>query len=136
MEMTAPLVWNGYGGPEGKPYTGTGLAANWAALCTALGIFTRKGKPPRIHDLRHSFAVNVLQRWYQTGEDVQAKLPLLSTYMGHISIVSTHYYLTFVEGIRSEASTRFHQSFGKVINTGIENPEQGCSEILQNGGAQ
>lgn len=123
MEMTSPLVWNGYGGPEGKSYTGTGLASNWAALCTSLGIFTRKDKPPRIHDLRHSFAVNVLQRWYQAGEDVQAKLSLLSTYMGHVSIVSTHYYLTFVEGIRSEASTRFYQSFGKVINAGAANPE-------------
>lgn len=115
MEMQSPLVWNGSGGPEGRCYTETGLVYNWATLCASLGIFTRKGKPPRIHDLRHSFAVNALQRWYQAGEDVQAKLPLLATYMGHASIVSTHYYLKFVEGIRSEASNRFYQNFGKAI---------------------
>jgi site-specific recombinase XerD len=81
MEITSPFIWNGCGGPEGKAYTGTGFASNWRALCVSLGILTRKGRPPRIHDLRHSFAVNVLQRWYQAGEDVQTKLPLLSTYM-------------------------------------------------------
>jgi site-specific recombinase XerD len=123
MQITSPLVWNGYGGPGGKAYTGTGFTSNWRALCVALGILTRKGTPPRIHDLRHSFAVNVLQRWYQAGEDVQTKLPLLSTYMGHVSIVSTHYYLSFVEGIRSEASTRFHRSYGKAIHPGVENPK-------------
>jgi site-specific recombinase XerD len=137
MEMTSPLLWNGYGGPEGKCYTGTGLASNWAALCTSLEIFTRKGKPPRIHDLRHSFAVNVLQKWYHAGEDVQAKLPMLSTYMGHVSIVSTHYYLTFIEGIRLEASARFYQNFGKVITADVPNLEQEClEEFKKNGGTQ
>jgi integrase len=125
MEETSPLAWNGYGGPEGKCYTGTGFASNWRALCSSLNIFTREGKSPRIHDLRHSFAINVLRRWYHTGQDVQTKLPLLSTYMGHVSIHSTHYYITFVEGIRSEASGRFHQNFGKVITTGISKPDQG-----------
>ncbi len=86
MEIISPFIWNRFGGPGGKAYTGTGFASNWAALCIALGIFTKKGRPPRLHDLRHSFAINVLQRWYKAGEDVQTKLPLLSTYMGHVSI--------------------------------------------------
>jgi hypothetical protein len=60
-------------------------------------------------------AVNALQRWYQAGENVQAKLPLLSTFMGHVSIDSTCYYLPFVAGIRSEASARFRQSFGSAV---------------------
>lgn len=110
MEDGSALIWNGHGG-DGS-YTGTGFAHNWCALCKALEIFTDKGKPPRIHDLRHSFAVQVLRRSYLDGGDVQAKLPLLSIYMGHVSIVSTHYYLPFVEEIRTEASDRFHRSFG------------------------
>jgi site-specific recombinase XerD len=114
-DALSPLVWNGYHSPEGRSYTGTGLTANWHTLCTSLKIFTSKNKPPRLHDLRHSFAVNVLLRWYRTGENVQAKLPLLSTYLGHVSVVSTHYYLSFIEGLRSETSTRFHKNFGKVI---------------------
>lgn len=49
---------------------------------------------PRIHDLRHSFAVNTLLGWYQAGVDVQARLPLLSTYLGHVDPVNTYWYLT------------------------------------------
>jgi integrase/recombinase XerD len=49
---------------------------------------------PRPHDLRHAFAVRTLLEWYRDGVDVQARLPLLSTYMGHVNPASTFYYLT------------------------------------------
>jgi integrase len=49
---------------------------------------------PRIHDLRHSFAVTTLLGWYRAGVDVQARLPLLSTYLGHVDPSSTYWYLT------------------------------------------
>jgi integrase/recombinase XerD len=116
LSLNSPVVLSGPQSPEGRGYTGTGLARNWTSLCTSLDILTPKGRPPRIHDVRHSFAVNVLMGWYRNHEDAQAKLPLLSTYMGHVSIVSTHYYLTFTEGLRSEASTLFHRHFGEVVN--------------------
>lgn len=48
---------------------------------------------PRIHGLRHSFAVATLVGWYRAGEDVMAKVPLLSTYLGHLDPVSTYWYL-------------------------------------------
>ena len=48
--------------------------------------------PPRIHDLRHTFAVRTLVRWYQAGEDVEARLPILSTYLGHRDPRSTYWY--------------------------------------------
>jgi integrase len=51
-------------------------------------------RPPCIHDLRHSFAVATLLRWYREGADVEAKLPLLSTYLGHVSPSTTYWYLT------------------------------------------
>jgi integrase/recombinase XerD len=123
METASPLIWNQHGSPEGRGYTGTGFARNWRLLCTALEIFTEKGRPPRIHDLRHSFAVNALKHCYINGEDVRARVPLLSTYMGHVSVASTHYYLSFVEEIRSEASKRFHQRFGQHLFTGMEDLE-------------
>ena len=53
----------------------------------------RNGRRPRVHDLRHSFAVSTLLRWYREGRDVPALLPLLSTYMGHIQPSSTFWYL-------------------------------------------
>jgi integrase len=48
---------------------------------------------PRIHDLRHTFAVDTLLSWYQAGEDVAAKMALLSTYLGHVEPASTYWYL-------------------------------------------
>lgn len=48
---------------------------------------------PRPHDLRHTFAVRTLLEWYRDGVDVQARLPLLSTYLGHVNPASTFYYL-------------------------------------------
>jgi integrase len=74
-----------------------------------------KGKLPRIHDARHSFAVNALLRWYRMGADVDAKLPLLATYMGHCSAASTHYYLHFIEALRTAASKRFDSYYGNLV---------------------
>jgi len=52
------------------------------------------GSRPRPHSLRHSFAVNTLRDWYADDVDVQARLPLLTTHMGHVTPASTYYYLT------------------------------------------
>jgi integrase/recombinase XerD len=73
------------------------------------------GRTARVHDFRHSFAVQVLLRWYRQGADVQAKLPQLSMYMGHVSIVSTALYLHFVPDIARAASRRFGKQFGHLI---------------------
>src|SRR6266536_3112636 len=48
---------------------------------------------PRLKDLRHSFAVNTLIRWYRTGVDVEARLPVLSTWLGHVDPQNTYWYL-------------------------------------------
>lgn len=55
--------------------------------------------------------------------------------MGHVSVVSTHYYLTFIEGLRSEASARFYEKFGKAITLGSPHLEQACLEVPKSGGA-
>ncbi len=49
---------------------------------------------PRLHDLRHRFAVNTLLRWYRAGRDVERHLPQLSTYLGHAHPTDTYWYLT------------------------------------------
>jgi integrase/recombinase XerD len=53
-------------------------------------------RPPRLHDARHSFAVNTLIGWYRQGLDVEQRLPLLSTYLGHVAPKSTYWYLSAV----------------------------------------
>jgi integrase/recombinase XerD len=62
---------------------------------------------PRLHDLRHSFAVHRLVSWYRNGADVQRLLPLLSTYLGHVHIAGTQRYLTLTPELLREASLRF-----------------------------
>ena len=72
------------------------------------GIRTSRGRAPRIHDLRFSFAVQALLRWYRAGIDVQTRLPALATYLGHVSVVSTQYYLIFMAATAEAAGERSH----------------------------
>ena len=64
---------------------------------------------PRLHDLRHSFAVHRLISWYRQGKDVQRLLPLLSTYLGHLSIEETKVYLSMTPELLSQANKRFEK---------------------------
>lgn len=62
---------------------------------------------PSLHSLRHCFAVYRLLKWYRDGADVQAKLPLLSTYLGHVDPISTQVYLKITALLLREAADRF-----------------------------
>lgn len=64
-------------------------------------------RQPRLHDLRHTFAVHRLTEWYRAGEDVQTLLPALSTYLGHVDLHSTQCYLTMTPELLAEANRRF-----------------------------
>ncbi len=108
-----PLVWNARGG--GRSYTAQGFRHVVRELFEAAEICTIDGHRPRIHDFRHAFAIHALLRWYRAGENVQAKLPLLATYMGHVSIVSTQYYLKLIEPLTSAASERFARRYAGLI---------------------
>jgi integrase/recombinase XerD len=67
------------------------------------------GHRPRPHDLRATFAVHRLIAWYREGADVQARLPLLSTYLGHVNVSATSVYLTMTAELLGEASGRFER---------------------------
>jgi site-specific recombinase XerD len=62
---------------------------------------------PRLHDLRHSFAVHSLTAWYRQGADVQRLLPVLSTYLGHSDLEGTKVYLSMTPELLQQASLRF-----------------------------
>jgi site-specific recombinase XerD len=64
---------------------------------------------PRLHDLRHAFAVHRLISWYRQGADVQRLLPQLATYLGHVHIAATQRYLTLTPELLHEASQRFER---------------------------
>jgi len=110
---TAPFLCNRNRG--WRAYTGTGLSQGIHQLLDQVGACDADGRRSRIHDLRHSFAIQALLRWYRSGADVQAHLPLLALYMGHVSIVSTAYYLRFVPEVADLASQRFEQHFGDLL---------------------
>jgi len=65
--------------------------------------------PPRLHDLRHTFAVHRLVSWYREGRDVQKLLHPLSIYLGHVKLVDTQVYLSMTPELLAEANARFQQ---------------------------
>ena len=80
----------------------------WKLLDRA-GIHTPSGRRrPRIHDLRHTFAVNTYLRWYRNGVDVQANAPVLSTFLGHRCPSDTYWYLSAAPELLALAAGRLH----------------------------
>ncbi len=81
------------------------------------GLRGAKGCPgPRLHHLRHSFACNRVLAWYREGKDINALLPVLATYLGHVSIASTQVYLHASAALLEQASARFHENFRQNIS--------------------
>lgn len=74
---------------------------------------------PRLHDLRHSFAVGTLTRWYRTGEDPQAHLLTLATFLGHVDVNSTAVYLTMTATLLHEANRRFEAFVAPTLREGL-----------------
>jgi integrase/recombinase XerD len=73
-------------------------------LCGASGVGAGSTLPPRVHDLRHAFAVRTLLDWYRDGADVQPRLPSLSTYLGHLKPSSTYLYLSAAPELLAHAA--------------------------------
>jgi integrase len=68
---------------------------------------------PRLHDLRHTFAVGTVQRWYRQGLDVDAQMPLLATFLGHVHVSDTYWYLSAVPQLMALAASRLQLSSGR-----------------------
>lgn len=64
---------------------------------------------PRLHDMRHRFATNTLVRWYRSGQDPERRLPLLSTYLGHVHVGDTQWYLESSPELMRQAVQRLEQ---------------------------
>jgi integrase/recombinase XerD len=75
-------------------------------LIDSAGVGAAVASPPRLHDLRHTFAVTTLLGWYRSGEAVQAKIPALSTYLGHREPASTYWYLSAAPELLALAAAR------------------------------
>jgi integrase len=92
------------------------VSSTFRQLITAAGIGTNAPHPPRLHDLRHSFAVRTLLHWYRTEDNVQAKIPSLSTYLGHREPAHTYWYLSAAPELLALASAR-REGIGKAARS-------------------
>ena len=92
----------------GRMATST-VTGHFRRVCAAAGIRRDDGGrfQPRLHDLRHSFAVHRLVQWYREGQDVQDLLPHLSVFLGHTQLAATQIYLSMTPQLLQEASQRF-----------------------------
>ena len=67
---------------------------------------------PRLHDFRHRFALKTLIHWYRTGEDIERRLPVLSTFLGHAHAADTYWYLSVHPELMKLATTRLERRWG------------------------
>jgi integrase/recombinase XerD len=87
----------------------------FAKLVATVGLEPRSpGCRPRLHDFRHSFAVRTLLDWHAAGVDVQARLPILSTYLEHVSPATTYYYLSAAPELLALAAKRLEPTESRV----------------------
>ena len=94
---------------RGTPYGEAGFTTIFLEIIRKLGLRGPKGqRGPRIHDFRHSFAVNRLLAWYREGSNLAAKLPVLSTCLGHSTVTCTEIYLHTTAELLESAGRRFH----------------------------
>jgi integrase/recombinase XerD len=103
-------------GTAGRPLTLANIDKNfrrflWQARIPHGG----KGHGPRVHDLRHTAAVNNLRDWFAAGEDVGALLPVLQAYLGHSSIADTDYYLRLTAESYPHIAAAIQRAFGDIV---------------------
>lgn len=99
---------------DGSPLASSTVQAAFDALRRIAGVHATPGgrSIPRLHDLRHSFAVHSLTAWYRQGANVQRLPPILSTYLGHADLEGTKVYLSMTPELLQQASLRFERYAG------------------------
>lgn len=103
---------------QGQRLTQFGARFNFSHVSQRLGLrpaqrIKRYGRGPRIHDLRHTFAVNTLLNWYRTGKDASTEMIKLTTYLGHTNPANTYWYIQAVPELLELASQRAIKSLAK-----------------------
>jgi integrase/recombinase XerD len=95
---------------RGKRVCHCNLSGTFHELTKTVGLKPRSAScRPRLHDVRHSFAVRTLLDWYRAGVDVEARMPLLSTYLGHAKPAATYWYLSAAPELLALAGQRLEQ---------------------------
>lgn len=91
------------------------MREHFERMVATAGLAPRSPKcRPRLHDFRHQFASATLEDWYRSGVDVQARLPLLSAYLGHVDPASTYWYLSAKPELLASAADRLEARLGAL----------------------
>ena len=99
-----------------KGWSTSGIYAIFRKILYQCGIpHAGRGKGPRVHDIRHTFAVHRLIKWHEEGADLNAKMPLLIAYLGHQDFTGTQKYLHLTAELFPNLTTRMNKEFGDVI---------------------
>jgi len=101
---------------DGIPYSTYTAYAMFRVALHAAGIsHGGRGKGPRVHDLRHTFAVRVLNKWVGDGKNLTTALPYLAVYMGHEGLKASQHYLRLTTGMFPELVKTVERKYGWVI---------------------
>lgn len=99
---------------RGNPLVHGTVHRNFILVACQAGLLTPgERRRPRLHDLRHHFCIQTLLRWYRTNENVEARLPELSTYLGHGHVEGTYWYLSAVPELLQLATCRWQSTEGR-----------------------
>ena len=102
--------------PDGGLYAESTIYNTYRRLLWQCGIsHGGRGAGPRLHDLRHTFAVHCLKKWVRQGVDLYAALPVLSEYLGHSTLYGTQRYLRLTADLYPDIIAAVEQHFGNVI---------------------
>jgi len=98
--------------PGGTRLLATNVESTFRIMVAHVGLKPRGSARPRMHDLRHSFIVRAVLAGYETGEDVQARLAVISTYVGHVDPNATYWYLSASPELMEIAGQRLEAHLG------------------------
>jgi len=102
--------------PEGKAYGARSAYTRFRRALWLAGIsHGGRGRGPRLHDVRHTFAVRVLNKWVREGKNLTTALPYLSVYMGHVGLKATQHYLKLTAEMFPELVKTVEEVYGWVI---------------------
>jgi len=105
--------------PDGGRYCSVRVYQVFREILPRIGLIHRgRGYGPRLHDLRHTYAVHRLILWYREGANLEAKIAVLATYLGHTGVAGTQKYLHLVPELFPEVTAGLEEMVGHVIPTG------------------
>ena len=110
---SSPLL--AHGSQADKAFSGSKFGRGFRKLCRDASVLTASGRPPRVHDVRHTYAAHVLLRCYRDNRNPQAVLPILSRAMGHVSLASTAHYLSLIDPILEQAAEHVARHVGPLL---------------------